>query len=65
MPIWSAEIKEIESLYGAHPKEFDPRQVKPVLNNLATIIEWYLKYKSTETGVNDISIDTNRILILR
>ena len=33
------------STYGAHPKEFDPRQVKPVLNNLSTIIEWYLKYK--------------------
>jgi TolB-like protein len=37
------------STFGAHPKEFDPRQVKPVLNNLATIIEWYLKYKDTET----------------
>ena len=33
------------STFGAHPKEFDPRQVKPVLNNLTTIIEWYLKYK--------------------
>ena len=29
------------STFGAHPKEFDPRQVKPVLNNLTTIIEWY------------------------
>ena len=37
------------STFGAHPKEFDPRQVKPVLNNLATIIEWYLKYKDTQT----------------
>ena len=36
------------STYGAHPKEFDPRQVKPVLNNLSTIIEWYLKYKRKE-----------------
>jgi hypothetical protein len=26
------------STFGAHPKEFDPRQVKQVLNNLATII---------------------------
>jgi TolB-like protein len=34
------------STFGAHPKEFDPRQVKPVLNNLATIIEWYRKYKA-------------------
>jgi len=30
------------SSYGAHPKVFDPEQVKPVLNNLATIIKWYL-----------------------
>ncbi|UCG28262.1 MAG: tetratricopeptide repeat protein, partial [Bacteroidales bacterium] len=39
------------STYGAHPKEFDPRQVKPVLNNLTTIIEWYLKYKDTRIDV--------------
>ncbi|MBA7576977.1 hypothetical protein ES708_18823 [subsurface metagenome] len=31
------------SVYGTHPKDFDPRQVKPVLNNLATVIEWYNK----------------------
>lgn len=31
--------------YGAHPKDFDPEQVKPVLNNLSIIIKWYLKYK--------------------
>ena len=36
------------STFGAHPKEFDPRQVKPVLNNLTTIIEWYLKYKDSQ-----------------
>jgi TolB-like protein len=36
------------STYGAHPKEFDPRQVKPVLNNLITVMEWYLKYKDTK-----------------
>jgi TolB-like protein len=36
------------SAYGAHPKDFDPRQIKPVLNNLAIIIEWYLKYKDTQ-----------------
>jgi tetratricopeptide (TPR) repeat protein len=33
------------STYGTHPKDFDPEQVKPVLNNLAIIIKWYLKYK--------------------
>jgi adenylate cyclase len=36
------------SIYGAHPKEFDPEQVKPVLNNLTIIIKWYLKYKDIE-----------------
>jgi TolB-like protein len=34
------------STFGAHPKEYDPEQVKPVLNNLSTIIKWYLKYKT-------------------
>jgi serine/threonine-protein kinase len=36
------------SIYGAHPKEFDPEQVKPVLNNLTTIIKWYLKYNDSK-----------------
>ena len=39
------------STFGAHPKEFDPEQVKPVLNNLTTIIKWYLKYKDTQTTI--------------
>ena len=33
------------SNYGAHPKDYDPEQVKPVLINLSIIIKWYLKYK--------------------
>jgi TolB-like protein len=33
------------STYGAHPKDFDPEQVKPVLVNLDIIIKWYFKYK--------------------
>ena len=36
------------SAYGAHPKDFDPEQVKPVLNNLDIIIKWYLKYKDLQ-----------------
>ncbi len=46
-----ASMQSLNSLstFGSHPKEFDPRQVKPVLNNLTTIIEWYLKYKDTKT----------------
>ncbi|KPK79574.1 MAG: hypothetical protein AMS27_17895 [Bacteroides sp. SM23_62_1] len=37
------------STFGAHPKEFDPEQVKPVLSNLTIIIKWYLKYKETQS----------------
>jgi len=39
------------STYGAHPKEFDPEQVKPVLSNLTIIIKWYLKYKETKATI--------------
>jgi TolB-like protein len=37
------------STFGTHPKDFDPEQVKPVLNNLSIIIKWYIKYKDTQT----------------
>ncbi len=37
------------STFGAHPKDFDPEQVKPVLSNLAVIIKWYVKYKDSQT----------------
>jgi len=33
------------STYGTHPKDFDPEQVKPVINNLLIIAKWYQKYK--------------------
>jgi TolB-like protein len=36
------------STFGTHPKEFDPEQLKPVLNNLNIIIKWYLKYKDLQ-----------------
>lgn len=39
------------STYGTHPKDFDPEQVKPVLNNLDIIIKWYLKYKDFKIPV--------------
>ena len=32
------------STFGAHPKDFEMEQVKPVLHNLKTIIKWYLNY---------------------
>src|SRR5512136_212353 len=37
------------STFGTHPKDFDPEQVKPVLNNLVIIIKWYLKYKGFQS----------------
>ena len=37
------------SAYGAHPKDFDPEQVKPVLVNLDIIVKWYLKYRKLIT----------------
>jgi len=37
------------STFGTHPKVFDPEQVRPVLNNLTTIIKWYLKYKDSQS----------------
>jgi TolB-like protein/Tfp pilus assembly protein PilF len=37
--------------YGAHPKDFDPEQVKPVLVNLDIIIKWYLKYNEKGTDI--------------
>ncbi len=39
------------STYGAHPKDFDPEQVKPALNNLAIIMKWYLRYRGIEIPV--------------
>jgi tetratricopeptide (TPR) repeat protein len=48
------------STYGAHPKDFDPEQVKPVLNNLAIIIRWYLKYKQIVT-IDKAEVDEEKI----
>ena len=36
------------STFGAHPKEFDPRQVRTVIINLTTIFEWYLQFRERE-----------------
>jgi uncharacterized protein (TIGR02145 family) len=55
--------------YGTHPKDFDPEQVKPVLNNLAIIIKWYLKYKdfrivsNTEPKEEKIEAGTREYLV--
>ena len=39
------------STFGTHPKDFDPRQVKPVLLDLATVLEWYMKHMETQKTV--------------
>lgn len=41
------------STYGAHPKEFDLHQVRPVLINLSTIIKWYVKYRNIELDAKE------------
>jgi len=48
-----ASMQSLNSLssFGAHPKDFDPEQVKPVLNNLDIIIKWYLKDKKTRKDI--------------
>jgi len=38
------------STFGAHPKEYDLQQIRPVLINLTTIITWYLKYKEIKVA---------------
>ena len=39
------------STFGAHPKDFDPKQVRTTLINLETIIEWYLKRSKSGSTV--------------
>jgi TolB-like protein len=57
-----ASMQSLNSLstFGAHPKDFDPEQVKPVLNNLDIVIKWYLKYKESGT-----EIKTKPIAVIR
>ncbi len=48
------------STYGTHPKDFDPEQVKPVLNNLNIIIKWYLKYKEAKAKFKEKPVEEIR-----
>jgi hypothetical protein len=41
------------SIFGTHPKDFDPEQVRPVLINLSIILNWYLKYKDLQIAGNE------------
>jgi TolB-like protein/Tfp pilus assembly protein PilF len=45
------------STFGTHPKDFDPRQVKPVLNNLTIITDWYLKYKAAQSPCQPVEAE--------
>jgi TolB-like protein len=47
------------STFGAHPKDFDPRQVKPVILDLATVLEWYLQYRATKDKA-EVQADTQK-----
>jgi tetratricopeptide (TPR) repeat protein len=41
------------STFGAHPKDFDPEQIKPALSNLEIIIKWYLKYRTEKAEAKE------------
>src|SRR5512136_262077 len=52
------------STYGTHPKDFDPAQVKPVLNNLDIILKWYVKYKDFKiTGKEEVKSKSKPLTI--
>ncbi|MFN8254483.1 MAG: hypothetical protein U0W24_02260 [Bacteroidales bacterium] len=53
------------SAYGAHPKDFEPEQIKTVLINLSIIIKWYLKYKNTGLGSSAELIKTKQNEIIK
>ena len=50
------------STYGAHPKDFDPEQVKPALSNLAIILKWYLKYKGIEIFSKPLTTEQKEVI---
>jgi len=52
------------STYGTHPKDFDPEQIKPVLNNLDIIIKWYLKNKKIVT-IDEAKVDEEEIRLMK
>ncbi len=42
------------STYGAHPKDFDPEQVRPVLSQLNITLKWYIQYITRITSESDV-----------
>ena len=51
------------STYGAHPKDFDPDQVKPALSNLAIIMKWYLTCKGIEVPTKPSLVEQEVITV--
>ncbi|MFN8254496.1 MAG: hypothetical protein U0W24_02325 [Bacteroidales bacterium] len=53
-----ASMNSLNSLsnFGAHPKEFEIEQVKPVINHLLIILKWYLRDKRIIQDLNQIEI---------
>ena len=51
------------STFGAHPKEFELKQVKPVLSNLDTIINWYIKYRDIKVEGIELKNDKKQKII--
>jgi len=49
------------SAFGSQPKEFDIRQIRPVLSNLETIIYWYVRYTNVKVRISFFKIIKNRI----
>lgn len=48
-------MKNLNSLgnYGAHPKDFSPRQVREALSGLCSIMEWYVRIDESSLEKND------------
>ena len=48
-------MKNLNSLgnYGAHPKDFSPRQVREALSGLCSIMEWYVKIDESALDKTD------------
>jgi hypothetical protein len=43
------------AIYGAHPKDFDPRQVRTAIIELLTILDWYFKEKDYKKVIENIA----------
>ncbi len=51
------------STFAAHPKEYDPRQIRTGLIDLGTIIDWFLRHKNIEPGYTEIESEEKHVSI--